>query len=307
MMLYILEITIISQLQLLPKDWTKEDLCVWISEILQFPEYITYLKKKKINGSKFIRILDSKEKLKKIEIFKLGHIKLMKLLLSKMGVEFIIENRKLSLDSINMKSPRKSSQERIEKLLLSPRYTTSLPNKLDISIKKKKYRNIGIKKILKWDKDDIALWLDSIDLYLYNEIFIENSIRGDILFDLEEKHLREMGIIAYGHIKKILRSIQKLDPTQSKSKKNSKEEIKEEANLPKVLSPRKDIRQWNVIEVTEWLKYIGLGSYSSNFFQERIDGQVLMQINKNDLEDLGITSIGIQKKILNEIENQKKN
>eukprot|EP01091_Cochliopodium_minus_P010720 TRINITY_DN2905_c0_g1_i1.p1 TRINITY_DN2905_c0_g1~~TRINITY_DN2905_c0_g1_i1.p1 ORF type:complete len:191 (-),score=52.08 TRINITY_DN2905_c0_g1_i1:53-625(-) len=164
--------------------------------------------------------------------------------------------------------------------------------------KTKKIKKIG-KKVLYWDYLDITSWLKVIDLQDYVHSFIANSIRGDILLDLKESHLKEMGIHSMGTIKRILKSIKQLYPSYFKELKQKEKDLKIPINMS---ASSKQLEEWNVFDVLKWLDKIGMSEYNSIFIKEMVDGKVLFSLNKNDLKDLGITAIGHQKIILTNIE-----
>lgn len=64
---------------------------------------------------------------------------------------------------------------------------------------------------------------------------------------------------------------------------------------------------WSVEDVREWVKQIGFIEYEDNFWQSRVDGDLLLQLNEENLrEDLGIVN-GIQRRrFRRELENLKK-
>jgi class 3 adenylate cyclase/predicted ATPase len=54
--------------------------------------------------------------------------------------------------------------------------------------------------------------------------------------------------------------------------------------------------------VSEWLEQLGLEQYASNFSDNDIDAQLLTQLKDADLKEIGISSLGHRKKILDAIE-----
>ena len=63
---------------------------------------------------------------------------------------------------------------------------------------------------------DLASWLRSLGLERYEAIFRENAIDADLLHDLTEDHLREMGL-PLGARLKLRKAISALVPVQSRS------------------------------------------------------------------------------------------
>src|SRR5207245_10170023 len=55
-------------------------------------------------------------------------------------------------------------------------------------------------------------------------------------------------------------------------------------------------------ELAEWLGRHGLGQYAQTFAENNIEFSVLPDLTENDLEKLGISSLGHRKKLLRAIE-----
>src|SRR5437588_12468169 len=55
-------------------------------------------------------------------------------------------------------------------------------------------------------------------------------------------------------------------------------------------------------ELAEWLGRHGLGHYAKTFAENNIDYSVLPDLTENDLEKLGVSSLGHRKKLLRAIE-----
>ncbi|GAB0093847.1 Sterile alpha and TIR motif-containing protein 1 [Sergentomyia squamirostris] len=64
---------------------------------------------------------------------------------------------------------------------------------------------------------------------------------------------------------------------------------------------------WTTEDVREWVKQIGFADYEKNFYESRVDGDLLLQLNEENLrEDIGIVN-GIQRKrFMREMQNLKK-
>ena len=58
-----------------------------------------------------------------------------------------------------------------------------------------------------WGNDEVAAWLESLQLEEYREDFIRHDIRGSELLTLERRDLKELGIHKVGHIKRIQQAI----------------------------------------------------------------------------------------------------
>ncbi|XP_050541600.1 diacylglycerol kinase eta-like isoform X2 [Daktulosphaira vitifoliae] len=65
--------------------------------------------------------------------------------------------------------------------------------------------------ITKWSIVEVGIWLKSIQISEYTELFINNDIRGKELLNLSRRDLKEMGITKVGHIKRILMAVKELN------------------------------------------------------------------------------------------------
>lgn len=72
-----------------------------------------------------------------------------------------------------------------------------------------------------WTSDRVSEWLASIGLGHLKELFQEHRISGDILVDLSQTDLSEMGVSALGDRKRILRGIALLQLPQIASNPSS--------------------------------------------------------------------------------------
>lgn len=64
---------------------------------------------------------------------------------------------------------------------------------------------------------------------------------------------------------------------------------------------------WSVEDVKEWVKQIGFAEYERNFYDSRVDGDLLLQLNDENLrEDIGITNGIRRRRFRRELENLKK-
>uniref|UniRef100_A0A8D1PHN8 Diacylglycerol kinase n=1 Tax=Sus scrofa TaxID=9823 RepID=A0A8D1PHN8_PIG len=64
--------------------------------------------------------------------------------------------------------------------------------------------------LFKWGTEEVAAWLDLLNLGEYKEIFIRHDIRGAELLHLERRDLKDLGIPKVGHVKRILQGIKEL-------------------------------------------------------------------------------------------------
>ena len=52
------------------------------------------------------------------------------------------------------------------------------------------------------------------------------------------------------------------------------------------------------MDVGEWLRGLGLAQYERAFLDNNIDGNVLHRLTVEDLRDLGVTSVGHRRRLL---------
>ena len=64
------------------------------------------------------------------------------------------------------------------------------------------------KRIQDWDVVEVGLWLNSINLSQYRDVFFFNEVDGEMLADIDEDDLIAIPIERMGHRKKILRKVQ---------------------------------------------------------------------------------------------------
>ena len=57
---------------------------------------------------------------------------------------------------------------------------------------------------------DIRVWLEGIGFGNYADAFEENCVDGEVLAHLTSDDLRDIGVFAVGHRRKLLRAIEKL-------------------------------------------------------------------------------------------------
>ena len=56
-----------------------------------------------------------------------------------------------------------------------------------------------------------------------------------------------------------------------------------------------------VIEITDWLRGLGLEQYESVFRANDVDAEVLPKLTADDLISIGVTSVGHRRKLLQAI------
>ena len=55
------------------------------------------------------------------------------------------------------------------------------------------------------------------------------------------------------------------------------------------------------IEITDWLRGLGLEQYAAAFRDNDIDGEILRRLTAEDLRELGVASIGHRRRLLDAI------
>ncbi|XP_003790393.1 diacylglycerol kinase eta isoform X1 [Otolemur garnettii] len=68
----------------------------------------------------------------------------------------------------------------------------------------------GPQPVQKWGTEEVAAWLDLLNLGEYKDIFIHHDIRGAELLHLKRRDLKDLGILKVGHMKRILQGIKEL-------------------------------------------------------------------------------------------------
>eukprot|EP01121_Diplochlamys_sp_Union-15-3_P009811 TRINITY_DN2692_c0_g1_i3.p1 TRINITY_DN2692_c0_g1~~TRINITY_DN2692_c0_g1_i3.p1 ORF type:complete len:501 (-),score=75.39 TRINITY_DN2692_c0_g1_i3:31-1533(-) len=71
-----------------------------------------------------------------------------------------------------------------------------------------------MKGISSWGPNDVASWLENIELGEYSEHFIKAKVQGANLINFTKKELSELGIIKLGHRIRILKAIKVLDKSE---------------------------------------------------------------------------------------------
>ncbi|XP_061455059.1 diacylglycerol kinase delta-like isoform X2 [Rhineura floridana] len=65
----------------------------------------------------------------------------------------------------------------------------------------------GVTPVDNWGPEELAAWLEALDLGEYKEIFMRHDIQGSELILLERRDLKDLGISKVGHLKRILQGI----------------------------------------------------------------------------------------------------
>lgn len=65
--------------------------------------------------------------------------------------------------------------------------------------------------ISNWSTVEVGIWLESMQLGEYTEVFANNDIRGQELLNLTRRDLKEIGMTKVGHIKRILMAVKELN------------------------------------------------------------------------------------------------
>lgn len=67
--------------------------------------------------------------------------------------------------------------------------------------------------VASWGTQEVATWLETLQLSEYIDSFVKNDIRGRELLTLARRDLKDLGVTKVGHVKRILQAIK--DLTQS--------------------------------------------------------------------------------------------
>lgn len=67
--------------------------------------------------------------------------------------------------------------------------------------------------VASWGTQEVATWLETLQLSEYIDSFVKNDIRGRELLSLARRDLKDLGVTKVGHVKRILQAIK--DLTQS--------------------------------------------------------------------------------------------
>ncbi|XP_066496267.1 diacylglycerol kinase delta-like [Tiliqua scincoides] len=82
----------------------------------------------------------------------------------------------------------------------------------------KQKSGFGITPVDNWGPEEVAAWLEALDLGEYKEVFMRHDIQGSELILLERRDLKDLGITKVGHVKRILQGVK---DTASQLQKNS--------------------------------------------------------------------------------------
>jgi hypothetical protein len=62
---------------------------------------------------------------------------------------------------------------------------------------------------------------------------------------------------------------------------------------------------WTVQQVGDFLHWLELGQYAAAFVENEIDGELLVDLDKEELKELTVTALGHRKKLLKALDNLK--
>ncbi|CAH0557041.1 unnamed protein product [Brassicogethes aeneus] len=66
------------------------------------------------------------------------------------------------------------------------------------------------REVASWGTQEVATWLDTLQLAEYIDSFVKNDIRGRELLTLARRDLKDLGVTKVGHVKRILQAIKDL-------------------------------------------------------------------------------------------------
>ncbi|XP_053129577.1 diacylglycerol kinase delta-like isoform X2 [Hemicordylus capensis] len=90
---------------------------------------------------------------------------------------------------------------------LKLRINLAKPKKEKEKEKLQKQKSSGLTAVDNWGPEEVAAWLEALDLGEYREIFARHDIQGSELILLERRDLKDLGISKVGHVKRILQGI----------------------------------------------------------------------------------------------------
>jgi PAS domain S-box-containing protein len=88
--------------------------------------------------------------------------------------------------------------------------TQEIKESMDLKNKQRVLQQLSAKAPATWTTAEVTKWLECQDLGHYKGSFIENSISGKEILDLEEDDLKEIGVAKLGHLKKLSKAISEL-------------------------------------------------------------------------------------------------
>lgn len=66
------------------------------------------------------------------------------------------------------------------------------------------------REVASWGTQEVATWLETLQLSEYIDSFEKNDIRGRELLTLARRDLKDLGVTKVGHVKRILQAIKDL-------------------------------------------------------------------------------------------------
>lgn len=66
------------------------------------------------------------------------------------------------------------------------------------------------REVNSWGTQEVATWLETLQLSEYIDSFVKNDIRGRELLTLARRDLKDLGVTKVGHVKRILQAIKDL-------------------------------------------------------------------------------------------------
>jgi hypothetical protein len=82
----------------------------------------------------------------------------------------------------------------------------------------------------------------------------------------------------------IKKSSEKMFSSEQKSKYSSNDQ-------KKIQIFQKPVKDWNFNDVAHWLQKIGFVEYKDVFYENRVNGTVLMTLSKEELKSIGVQSL----------------
>lgn len=61
-----------------------------------------------------------------------------------------------------------------------------------------------------WSVQEVAAWLEAMQMHEYVENFVKHDVRGRELLTLARRDLKDLGITKVGHVKRLLQAVKEL-------------------------------------------------------------------------------------------------
>lgn len=185
--------------------------------------------------------------------------------------------------------------------------------------------NLSKKPVKDWDVETVGRWLNEIGCQDAIEPFIANGYNGPKLvklrpYDMMTKmaiHDEEIRTEIIRQLKVLMEKQPLLSIKENSQASNDDLKLDDVASRGKLKPPSKKgrmrtesmsafvcetpVTSWKANQVCRYINGIGgqVSTYGEVFLQKEIDGNKLMMLTEEDLKDLGVSELGVRKKIMN--------